>query len=79
MDEWSWVLMEAEVDCGVAVFWDEGPPPPCKDIEEDVAVIVHDGIPGLGDEEATDAFPLVNLPNEEIRRLGSRKPPKNKK
>ena len=72
-DEWGWFLTEAEVDWGVGVGVCEGGTPPCNDLD-DVAVNVHTGAPAL--VTLVGAFPpLVNLPNEEIRRFGSKNPP----
>ena len=71
-----------DVDWGVFVDWELGPPPPtCNDLDElDVTV------QGGGDivvfwtfaEDGTWAVPTLDKrPNEEIRRLGSKNPPKN--
>ena len=71
--------MDAEVDCGVVVLvgvWEGGPPPPCNDLEDD-AVSVQVGNPvSFVEVVRGGAFPpLVNLPNDEMRRFGSKNPP----
>ena len=72
-DECSWCLTDVEVDCGVGVGVWEGWPPPCND-RDDVAVKVQTGAPAS--VTLVEAFPpLANLPNEDILRFWSKKPP----
>ena len=51
-------------------------PPPCSDLDE-VVVIAVVALPLIVVD--TKLFPFVRRPNDEIRRFGSKKPPKRLK